>query len=228
MPEKKKKIVFFGDSVTEGCFEILRVNGQLELLKDKSSSYGEILAEKLRRNYPEVMFEFINSGNSGDGTKEALARVDKDVLEHHPDIVIFCFELNDISYRDAVGYGERVRRLFDKLKESGCTVIVMSSNMVNKYISPDTLEEYRNMAGDCADCQNSGVLDAYTETLRELSSAYGFFFADAYAEWKRLDGYGIDTTALLCNHLNHPSRRMHRLFADVLFDCMEKNKLILR
>ncbi len=44
----------------------------------------------------------------------------------------------------------------------------------------------------------------------------GVKIADAYAEWKRL-AECEDTTALLANGINHPTREMHELFADVIF-----------
>ena len=36
---------------------------------------------------------------------------------------------------------------------------------------------------------------------------------DCYALWKRLAACGVDTTALLCNRINHPDREMHKMFA---------------
>ena len=41
---------------------------------------------------------------------------------------------------------------------------------------------------------------------------------DCYADWKRMDAVGIDTTALLSNHINHPTRALHWLFAWRLFE----------
>lgn len=222
----KKKIVCFGDSVTQGCFEILKENGEYTLITDPSSCYAEKLMEKLKARYSSTQFELINSGVSGDGLIEGMARVDKDVLAYKPDILIVCFMLNNVSLRDADWYGERLEGLFDKFKKAGVTTLVMSSNMVNKYVAPDTPEIHIRMAKDLAECQNEGVLDAYAEKLKEKTEKYGFYYADAYAEWKKLDRYGIDTTMLLCNRLNHPTRKMHGLFADVLFDCIEKNHLI--
>ena len=221
-----KKIVCFGDSVTQGCFEILKENGAYELIVDSSSCYGEKLIEKLKTRYANTRFELINSGVSGDGLIEGIARADRDVFAHNPDILIFCFMLNDISRRDVDWYGKHLEFLFDRFKKAGITTLVMSSNMVNKYVAPDTPEIHIKTAEDLAECQNGGVLDAYAEKLKEKTEKYGFYYADAYAAWKKLDRYGIDTTMLLCNRLNHPARKMHGLFADILFDCMEKKRLI--
>ena len=222
----RKKVVFFGDSVTQGCFEILREDGEFKLLVDQPSCYGEKLMTLLRAKYPDTEFEMINSGISGDGLIEAEARVERDVLNFNPDLLVFCFMLNNMSRRDPKWYGEHLEILFDKFKAAGITTIVMSSNMVNKYVAPDTPEVHIEMAKDLVECQNGGVLDSYEKKLREEAEKYGFYYVDAYGAWKKLDSYGIDTTMLLSNRLNHPTRKMHRLFADMLFDCIEKNGLI--
>lgn len=222
----KKRIVFFGDSVTQGCFEILREDGEFKLIVDQPSCYVEKLMALLKNRYKNVQFESVNSGISGDGLIEAEARADRDVLAHNPDILVFCFMLNNVSLRNAGWYGKHLEALFDKFRSAGITTIVMSSNMVNKYVAPDTPEVHIEMAKDLVECQSGGVLDSYAEKLKEESEKYGFYFVDAYGAWKKLDSYGIDTTMLLSNRLNHPTRKMHWLFADMLFDCIEKNHLI--
>lgn len=220
------KIVYFGDSVTEGCFEILKVKGDWELLKDPSSCFATILTERLKKVFPESSIEGVNAGISGDGTAEAMKRIRKDVLDQCPDLVVFCFLLNDAGRRDALYYEKNLRELFGMLKERNIPTIYLTPNMYNTYVSPDTPPFLVKMAYDCADCENSGIFSSIAEKGKEIAKEYGFYIADAYAEWKKLQSYGIDTTALLCNHINHPSRAMHNLFADVLFDCIVKNEII--
>ncbi len=36
---------------------------------------------------------------------------------------------------------------------------------------------------------------------------------DCYAQWKQLQAAGVNTTELLSNKLNHPTREMNWLFA---------------
>ena len=45
----------------------------------------------------------------------------------------------------------------------------------------------------------------------------GVKVADCYAKWKELSKTQ-DTTMLLANRINHPTREMHHLFANTLFD----------
>ena len=48
----------------------------------------------------------------------------------------------------------------------------------------------------------------------------GVALCDCYDRWQAMKQSGIDTTALLANHINHPSRIMHGMFAGMLLDTM--------
>ena len=70
------------------------------------------------------------------------------------------------------------------------------------------------------DIQNNGTLDAYFDAAREAASECGVKVCDVYAKWKKMAEYGIDTTALLSNDVNHPTRGMNWLFAHSLVETM--------
>ena len=78
-------IVAFGDSVTHGC-----IRGM-----DYENVYWNCLRKKLNayRNYVPV--NMINAGIGGTLAKTSVARLDKHVLNHDPDLVIICYGLND-------------------------------------------------------------------------------------------------------------------------------------
>lgn len=220
------KIIFFGDSVTEGSFELLTVNGSVEGIVDQSSCYVRLVADRLRHACPASSFEIVNAGVGGDGTAAALKRIRTDVLDEQPDLVVVCFGLNDVFDRDAEAYGERLGTIFRLLREEGIAVLFMTPNMMNTYVSPQTHEAFVETAAITAACQNSGVLDAYMETARREAAHQAIPVADAYARWKELAAYGVDTTQLLANWINHPSRKMHALFADVILAALEEHHLI--
>ena len=53
----------------------------------------------LTDSYPDVTFEFINRGISGNRTEQLLARLDKDLIELQPDIVSILIGINDVWHR---------------------------------------------------------------------------------------------------------------------------------
>ena len=218
------KIVFFGDSVTEGAFELLDDgNGGFINVFDKESVYHAQLLPMLRAAYPERELAFVNEGVAGDNTDAALDRIDR-VLSHGADIVVVCFGLNDAHRGDLFHFIGNMRRIFTILKESGARVLYMTPNMTNTYVDERLMPQLCEFAAKCAACQNDGAVDAHFEAVAALAREMGVLVVDAYGEWKRLARYGVDTTALLCNHINHPRREMHALFADVLFAAFREHE----
>lgn len=221
------KIVFFGDSVTEGVFELMNnPQGGFDSVFDKDHVYHKILIEKLKNAYSGVAFEGVNMGVAGDSSKDGLERVDK-VLMQKPDLTVVCFGLNDAYMRDEKSYGDNMNAIFKTIKSGGGKCVFLTPNMMNTYVAEGTLPVLYKTAEDCAACQNEGVMDKLVCVGKTCAKENGVYIADAYAEWKKLAYYGVDTTKLLANKINHPTREMHRLFADVLFCAIRDNNLVL-
>ena len=73
------------------------------------------------------------------------------------------------------------------------------------------------------DIGNAGILDSYVDRAREVAASCNVPVCDAYKKWKQLNEHGADTTELLANKVNHPSRKMHELFAGMLLLTMLEN-----
>lgn len=211
-------IVFFGDSITEGCFELVQNNsGEIDIIRDKFRCYVSLVKDRLQKQYPMVDFNIINAGISGNTSADGLKRLDSDVLSQEPDLVIVCFALNDLCLRDIENYKRNMEEIFRRISiKSKC--IFMTPNMVNTYVDEETLDKLLITAEDCCACQNDGEMDALIEAGKTVAQKYNVTICDVYSVWKKLQEYGIDTTKLLCNHINHPNRNLHKLFADKLFN----------
>ena len=72
-------------------------------------------------------------------------------------------------------------------------------------------------AAKTAEVQNNGTMDLYMEKACECAERCGVRVCDCYSKWKELSKK-CDTTKLLVNRINHPTREMHELFAQSLFD----------
>ncbi len=200
-------IVAFGDSVTHGALV-----GEI----DYDTVYWNLLRRKINavRNYVPV--NVINAGIGGITAKKSLARLDSQVLKHEPDLVIVCFGLNDVNgtLEDFLG---ALREIFTRCLASGTDVIYLSPNMLNTYVAEDTEARWLEYAAKTAQMQNEGRMDRYIEGACALARELGVTVCDCYAAWKERSKTE-DTTMLLCNRINHPTREMHHLFADMLFD----------
>ncbi len=162
----------------------------------------------------------INSGIGSTTAKSSLTRIERDVLSHHPDAVIVCFGLNDINFPKEEYIGA-LRSIFQRLEESAAQVIFMTPNT---YVADDTPVQHINYARVTADFQNNGKMDEYIFSAISVANEMNVTVCDCYSEWKKLYKSGIDTTKLLINRINHPDRRMHQLFADMLFDLIIDTK----
>lgn len=211
------RIVFFGDSITEGCFELFDNHcGGIDVIKDIPSGYVALVTESLKKRFGDNEITAFNAGVGGETAADGLKRIDCDVIANKPDIVTVCFGLNDICQTSPEDYGDALAKIFEKLNGICAKSVFMTPNMVNTYVHPLNLEILKSTAENCAERQNNGTMDNLMNIARKRASEYGLSVCDVYAVWKKMSGYGIDTTALLCNHINHPTREMHRLFADML------------
>lgn len=216
-------IAFLGDSVTQGCFEVFKKrDGHINTIFDKDNAYHAHLAKIFSVVYPTVPVNMINAGISGDNAVHGLSRIDRDVLRHDPDLVVVCFGLNDATVGGAekVGeYAEALGKIFDKLKAAGKEVIFMTHNMMNTKLSDHiTKETGEDVAINTMKVQNDGTLDLYVAKAKEAAEKCGVAVCDCYGKWKKLYENGADTTELLANKINHPTREMNWLFAVSLFE----------
>ena len=56
--------------------------------------------------------------------------------------------------------------------------------------------------------------------IEKIAAEYKIPVCDVYAKWKKMESYGTDTTLLLGQGLNHPTREMHHLFAYSILETM--------
>jgi len=210
-------IVAFGDSVTHGV---------LDTSNNYETVYWNRLKQKLNAVRDAIPVNVINAGISGITAEASIARMDRDVLCHHPDLVIVCFGLNDVNGALET-YTSSLKVIFETCKAAGADVIFMTPNMLNTYSSDEVQAIYKDYSYITARYQNEGRMDAYIAAAIETAQECGVTVCDCYGEWKKLAKKGIDTTQLLSNKINHPTAEMHILFADMLFDCIFGQKTVI-
>ena len=94
--KKPVTIVCLGDSVTHGCFEVFMNRfGLIDTRYRPDRGYAAQLRRRLDALYPAAAVSVLNAGVSGGNAVHGLARLERDVLSHKPDLVIVNFALND-------------------------------------------------------------------------------------------------------------------------------------
>ena len=160
------KILFMGDSITD-C------NRVYDDFYNLGDGYVMYTTEALKENLPEIDFEFINKGISGNRTCDILARSDADLIDHNPDIVTILIGTNDTWRRydmndptSAEQFSENYEAVLKKIKEKTNAKIVILEMFLIYNMGRD---EYRV------------DLDEKINATRQLA----FKYADAYVP---LDG----------------------------------------
>lgn len=201
-------IVAFGDSITHGCL------GANEI--DYDTVYWNRLRQKINKVRSYVPVNVINAGIGGMVAKDSITRMERDVFSHNPDLVIVCFGLNDVNL-PLDEYLSALTTIFDRCAEKDAQAVFMTPNMLNTHVGDKTPERYLKYAEITAEIQNSGKMDTYMSAACKLAKDKGVLVCDCYSKWKEL-AKTTDITELLANGINHPTREMHELFAQSLFD----------
>ena len=199
-------IVALGDSVTHGALDTM----------DYENVYWNVLRKKILEMRDYVPVNVINAGIAGTLAKDAVKRLDSQVLSHNPDLVIVCFGLNDVNFSKEE-YLASLEEIFKRCARSGAETIFLTPNMLNPYVAEDTPPEHIEYAKETAEFQKNGRMDDYIESAISLAETLGIPVCDCYGVWKKLSETE-DVTKYLCNRINHPTKEMHALFADMLFE----------
>lgn len=122
---KKVKLLFQGDSITDAGRE-------RDDFHNLGNGYPKYAAEYIREKYPDIDFEFIDLGISGNQTKDLVERLQEDFIDIQPDIVSILIGINDVWHHAADKnwipneiFEERYRIILKSIKEKTNAKIMM-------------------------------------------------------------------------------------------------------
>ncbi len=86
------KVLFQGDSVTDAGRD--RANPD-----DMGDGYPRYASAMLMDAFPDEAFTFVNLGISGNRTADLVSRMEQDIVEVQPDIIVLLIGVNDVWFR---------------------------------------------------------------------------------------------------------------------------------
>lgn len=110
-------VVFLGDSVTGVYYH---TGGW--------RAYPEMAGLGLQQLYPKSKVTAVNAGISGNSTKDGLARLQKDVLDHKPHLVTVMFGLNDMVRVPMPEFQANLKAIIEKCRGIGAEVLLCTPN----------------------------------------------------------------------------------------------------
>ncbi|MGC4231527.1 MAG: GDSL-type esterase/lipase family protein [Niabella sp.] len=148
-PVKKKKVIFFGDSITQ---QGARPGGYIP--KIDSLCKLDNLSDH---------FEFVGKGVSGDRVYDLFFRFQEDVLDQKPDIVIVYIGINDVWHKTTRGTGTDFNKyiafyekMIGKMKAAGIQPVMCTPSVIGEYNDDTNLQD--------------GDLNFYAKWIREYAS----------------------------------------------------------
>lgn len=155
--DKKKKVVFFGDSITQAG---ANPGGYIRLMDSL------IAAEPGGDKY-----ELIGAGIGGDKIYDLYLRMESDVLKHNADIVVIYVGVNDVWHKTSSGtgtdynkFGRFYEAVVSKLQSAGskvvlCTPAVIGEKTDNSNQQDGDLNQYSNWIRSFAARKNIPLVD---------------------------------------------------------------------
>jgi len=182
------RVVCFGDSVTGVYYHT-----------GSQRAYTAMLELALERALPGTRVDATNAGISGHTTADGLARIDKDVLAHKPDIVTVMFGLNDMVRVSLADYRKNLVTIVTRCRAIGAEVVLATPNNV--------IETPR---------RPSRKLVEYCDVVREVSRELKVPLCDSFRGFDAARHHDRADWRLLMSDQIHPNMDGHRLIATQL------------
>jgi len=157
MQDGKKKIVFFGDSITE--------------LGVKKGGYIDLLNNRIASNGQTNQFELLGAGIGGNKIYDLYLRLEPDVIEKAPNVVVIWIGVNDVWHKSTKNTGtdyDKFGLFYDavvqKIQAKGAKVILVTPAVIGeRYDHSNTqdgdLNLYSNWIRQYAAQKNIALVD---------------------------------------------------------------------
>lgn len=152
------RIVVLGDSITDGLT-------YPHLLKKAFTAAG----------YKEPVV--INAGIGGNRAADMSIRLQRDVIDRRPSLVLVSAGVNDSIDVDVTDYQRHIRSIVDRLRTNGVPVVLLTPSLVR--------------CEDNEQDERSRRLKAFREILRDLSKEHGLRLAEVNLAMQRSRARGL-------------------------------------
>lgn len=202
-PQKKTKVIFFGDSITE-----LGIKPGGYVTKVDSISKTERKGDQL---------DFIGAGVSGNKVYDLYLRLEDDVLSKNPDVVVIYIGVNDVWHKQSLGTGtdaDKFERFYlailKKLKEKNIKAILCT---------PAVVGEKTDMSN-----QLDGDLNRYSNIIRDIAKKTSLPLIDLrqkFLDYNKANNPNNDEKNILTYDRVHLNAKGNQLVADAMWKAIK-------
>lgn len=204
LQNKKEKVVFFGDSITQAG---VQPGGYIV-------QFGELVKKAGRAND----FDLVGAGIGGNKVYDLYLRMDEDVLAANPQTVVIYIGVNDVWHKSSHGTGtdpDKFEKFYTaiirKLKERNIKVILCTPAVI----------------GERTDHSNSqdGDLNQYSNIIRKLASANNLKLVDlrkAFLDYNLANNLENKESGILTTDRVHLNDKGNALVAEKMWAVLQQ------
>ncbi len=204
MSQKKTRVIFFGDSITE--------------LGVRPGGYVTKIDSICRLEKKSGEYEFIGSGVGGNKVYDLYLRMEEDLLPKNPDVVVIYIGVNDVWHKVLTGTGtdpDRFERFYNailkKLKERNIRALVCT---------PAVIGEKTDMTN-----QLDGDMNHYSNIIRDIARKNNLPLVDLrkkFLDYLKDNNPENKEKNILTYDRVHMNNRGNQLIADCMWEAIKK------
>jgi len=194
--KKPQKWLFYGDSITQGCYHTFG-----------HRDFTELFAERIRFEMGRRHDVIINTAISGDTSGDLYDTFDWRVSQFYPDVVFIMVGTNDCEDQNHVTISDFKNNLLKLISE------------VNNIGAQPVLQTPCKIRGN----QNAAIVKRFfdfVDIVREVGITKGVPIIDHARHWEE----NADKAELWMNDEMHPNHYGHRVLANYIFECMSMDE----
>jgi len=203
MSQQKKRVIFFGDSITQAG---VNPTGYITKIGELAAKEGS--AEK---------FELIGSGIGGNKVYDLYLRLEDDVLSKNPSVVFIYVGVNDVWHKRTYGTGTDADKfekfytaLIKKISAKGAKIVLCTPAVI----------------GERTDFSNEldGDLNSYSNIIRNLAKKNNLTVVDlrqAFLEYNKQNNLQNKESGILTTDRVHLNEAGNQLVADEMWKVLK-------
>jgi lysophospholipase L1-like esterase len=203
--DTKKKVIFFGDSITQAA---VQPHGYITVMQ-------EMLQQQNISNY-----ELVGAGIGGNKVYDLYLRMDSDVLNKSPNIVVIYVGVNDVWHKKTFGTGTDAdkfekfyRAIIEKLDAAGAKVVVCT---------PAVIGEKNDFTNEL-----DGDLNKYCSIIRNMTTELHIPLVDlrkAFLDYEVKNNTANADKGILTTDGVHLNDKGNQLVAELMWDVIKDVK----
>jgi len=201
--QKTKRIVFFGDSITQAG---VGATGFITKMKEALD------------NTAKGQYELIGAGIGGNKVYDLYLRMEDDVMAKNPDVVVIYVGVNDVWHKASSGTGtdaDKFQKFYEaiikKMKEKNVKIILCTMATIGERT------DFSN--------QQDGDLNRYAQIIRDIASKNNLPLCDlrkAFLEYNLKNNPQNKESGILTVDRVHLNEKGNQLVADLLLPLVKQ------